>query len=112
MKPKLHGCCSKCDAEVFEIIERDPETRAPTRVGAPLDEAERATFLLMNGSRMDLTLCAGCAAGLQPADYAFLWQRVMVSWIAQSGPDHPWPKSQIDNGICAVLHRQPWKEVR
>lgn len=111
MKPKLTGCCSKCDAEVFEITERFPETRAPKRVGKPFENAVRATFVLMNGSKMDLTFCAACMDELTPADYGALWQRVMVSWAHEKSGGPSWVRSQVDNGIAGLLYRQPWREV-
>lgn len=111
MTPKLLGCCAKCDREVYDIAQRDSATRQPIRLGAAHEDATRVTFLLLNGTRMDLTFCKPCADGLQPHDYPFLWQRVMCSWVAQSGADHPWPKSQTDNGIMAIAYVQPWKEV-
>lgn len=113
MKPKLAGCCSKCDAEVFEVSVRDPETREPKRagLGSPLENAVRATFVLMNGSRMDLTFCAACMDELTPADYAALWRRVVVSWVHETSEDPSWVRSQVDNGIAGLLHKQPWREV-
>lgn len=109
MTPKLFGCCSKCDVEVFDIVERK-ENREPNRAGAPHDDAVRLTFILVDGTRMDLTFCKPCADTLSEYDYAYLWQRVMLSWAAES-PGHPHQKSQVDNGIMALSHRQPWKEV-
>lgn len=108
---KRPGCCSACDAEVFDVRTRDKETRAPVALGAPLDNAVRATFVLFMGSQMSLTLCSDCAAALTPADFPILWQRVMAGWIAKSGTDHPWARSQADNGIVGLLHMRPWKEV-
>lgn len=109
-KPKIAGCCSKCDAEVFEVKARNSE-RFPTQIDGPLDNARRVTFVLMSGSPMDLTLCESCVETLTPSDYYPLWQRVMAAWVSQSGKDHPWVKSQGENGIAGVLRIQHWKEV-
>jgi hypothetical protein len=111
MKPKLTGCCSRCDVEVFDVVTRDPETRHPKRLGRAHEDAMRVSFLLVNGSRMDLTFCAACANELQPADYPALWTRVMVSWVAEGQQDNEWAKSQVNNGIVGLLHQQPWREV-
>lgn len=111
MQPKLIGCCSTCDAEVFEIMRRDPDTRAPTKVGGPTDDAMRATFLLADGSKMDLTFCRECASTLEPAVFSTLWRRVLASWIAQSGVDHPWVKEQPSNGIMGLLHVVAWEDL-
>lgn len=111
MKPKAPGLCTKCDAEVFEILKRDPETRVPISVGAAHDDAVRVSVLLKTGSIMDLTFCAECAAALTPADLAEIWQRVMISWIAQSGAEHPFVKTQTDNAILGVYRKQLWKDI-
>jgi hypothetical protein len=50
MKPKISGACTKCDLEVFEVVERD-EQRLPIKLGLPLDDAVRITFRLFGGSR-------------------------------------------------------------
>lgn len=112
MSPKIIGCCSKCDVEVFDIEKRDPETRLPTQTGAPHANAVRSTFVLMDGTKMDLTFCAECNAGLTPQDYPWLWQRVLASWIAESSTSHPCVKQQAPNGIFALSYSQPWRDVR
>jgi len=111
MTHKLIGCCSSCDAEVFDIVQRNPETREPTKVGASHDDAMRAAFLLADGSLMDLTFCRECASTLEPATFPMLWQRCMASWIKQSGADHPWVKTQNDNGIMGLVRVISWKDV-
>jgi hypothetical protein len=111
MKPKVAGCCTKCDAEVFDVVTRDPETRLPTKIGAAHDDAVRVTFILVSGSKMDLTFCQHCADGLEPADFAHIWRRVMLSWVNESSKDHPHVKSQTANGIVGLSHKQRWKGV-
>lgn len=111
MNPKFIGCCSKCDKEVFKVERRNPETRAPVTVSTPYEDAERLTFVLVDGTRMDLTFCTACADSLQPGEFPFLWQRVMASWVAESGADHPWLKSQRDNGILGFIARKRFKEI-
>jgi hypothetical protein len=106
---KQIGCCSQCGQEVFEISRRNPDTGAPINVGAPLGNAMKATFVLFNGSQMDLTMCESCVDALEPSHFAGLWRKVMDAWIAQSGADHPWPRSQVDNGIVGLLYARPWK---
>lgn len=110
MSPKILGSCSKCDAEVFEVAKRDPETRVPIQLGPCRDDAMRATFLLLDGSSMDLTFCKNCSDTLLPHDYRFLWQRVMLSWETET-PGHPNQKQHADNGILALRHVQPWKDI-
>jgi hypothetical protein len=110
MTAKVAGCCSKCDLEVFAVRQRDKKTGLPVRLGAPSDDAMRLTFLLMDGSRMDLTFCRDCASNLAPTDLAALWRRVMESWVHES-PSHQWPRTQVNNGIVALLGAKAWKEV-
>lgn len=108
---KLNGCCTKCDKEVFEIVTRNPDTREPIRVGKPLENAMRLTFILADGSKMDLTFCAECARGLLPDEFSFLWRRVLRSWVAESGADHPFVKTQGSNAILALANQRRWLEV-
>ena len=108
--PKVAGCCSKCDAEVFDVKRRDPATQMPLQLGPAHENAVRVTFVLMNGSTMDITFCADCADGLTPSDYAPLWGRVMAAWAKQQA-DSAWAKSQVDNGIAGMLRKQLWREV-
>lgn len=108
---KTIGCCSLCDAEVFDIARRDPLTQRPLAVGPPHDDAQRATFVLKNGHQMDLTLCSNCLETLMPENFATLWRGVMDGWLSESGPAHPWVRSQMDNGILGLLHARPWKDV-
>jgi hypothetical protein len=109
MKPKLLGCCTKCDAEVFDVAARD-EARIPIRLGAPHEDAMRANFLLLSGSRMDLTFCKHCIDGVTADDYRHIWSRVVEAWH-NSTPGHDWTHTQKDNMILALLHVKPWKEV-
>lgn len=111
MNSKIAGCCSICDIEVFDVIRRDPETRAPRELGAPHDDACRTTFLLINGSQMSLTMCDDCMKTLTPKQYPILWRRVLLSWILESGKDHPFLKTQQDNGISAVMHTEKWSQL-
>lgn len=106
MKLKRNGCCSKCDCEVFEIVTRNPETREPLRVGAPLDNAMRAEFIMVNGSIMDLTFCRDCLETLAPSDYLPLWLRIMKSW-----GKHEWVATQVDNGLVGIRSVRPWKDL-
>lgn len=109
MNPKVAGLCSKCDAEVYEVRQRDPRTGLPQRLGAPMPNAHRVTFLLMNGSQMDLTFCHDCVTALEPTQFPWLWQRVMVSWAAEHRSE--WAKTQLNNGIVGLLGMRPVREA-
>ena len=109
---KRPGCCTLCDAEVFEVVRRNPETRAPIQVGRPLETAMRVTFLLQSGSQMDLTFCRACTDKLAPHDYAGIWKRVLASWIAESGKDHPGVAEQKANALLTVFRIKRWADVR
>jgi len=110
-RPKLMGCCTCCDKLVFNVTRRDPDTREPIQLGAPLDDAVRTTFLLASGSMMDLTFCRKCNSALSPEKFYELWKRVLISWITQSGSDHEWVKTQTENGIVGMLHSVDWKDL-
>lgn len=103
MTPTTPGSCAKCDTPVYEIAYRDAETGVPRRLGRPLEAARSATFVLMNGSQMSLCMCAGCVETLQPKDFAWLWQRELVSWAAQGEGGVAWARTQSRNGILGLL---------
>ena len=111
MSPKILGACTRCDKNVFEVVRTDTQTRLPLELGAAHDDAMRVTFILVNGTRMDLTFCADCASTLVPAEFPHIWQRVMLSWISESGADHPAVKANVANGILGIVGMKPWKEV-
>jgi len=107
---KVAGCCSKCDAEVFEVVARDDD-RKPARLGPAKENAERLTFYLLNGSRMDLTFCTDCAESLTPGEFPFLWRRVMETWVDEV-PGHSWAGTQTTNGIAGLMGRKLWRDVK
>jgi hypothetical protein len=107
---KTAGSCTKCGAECYEVTKRRAVSRAPLKLGRPLDHARKVTFVLLGGTTMDLTLCETCTTSLSTADFKPLWDACMEAWIAQSpaGAQHPWIKSQINNGIVGLMHaRRP-----
>jgi len=113
---KVVGCCSTCNKEVFEIIERFPPDSVlagkPRRLGPPNEDAVRLTFILASGAEMDLTFCNACADGLSNEDYAELWQKVMRSWAAEMGNLRPaWFVQMASNGILGEVGRQGWQDV-
>lgn len=108
MTPKLAGACSKCDVDVFKIVEHEPK---PRKLGPPFENAMRATFQLVDGTKMDLTFCKDCVDSLQPHDFPFLWQRVMLTWETET-PGHQNQKTHADNGILGLAHVVPWKDVK
>lgn len=116
---KIAGHCTTCDAECFEIIERwgEHERRPgePKRIGAPLDGATRITFLLVDGSRMDLTFCKDCAAGLTDDSYSSIWQKVLRSWtreLEEKGDEPPeWFTKQYENGLLSEMGRHLVKDL-
>ena len=110
-EPKIPGACTCCDKPLFEVKTIDPDTKRARQITVPTEDACRLLFVLKSGSQMDLTFCAACADSLAPAQYPFLWSRVMRSWIAEAGVDHPTVKEQSKNSILGIVRRQKWTEV-
>lgn len=113
---KKAGCCTMCDAEVFECMARYQEGEARPgemkRIGKPKDDAVRATFLLESGEVMDLTFCRDCYEGLDEVDYMEIWNKVLRSWVGELGDGRPdWFGAQMENGIMCELGCRDWKEV-
>ena len=107
--PKVIGACTVCDKPVFEVKTIDPGTARSRQVLDPLEDAWRLRFVLKSGTQMDLTFCAVCQEQLTPAQYPLLWSRVMRSWVAEGGANHPNVKEQASNTILGLLRRTPWK---
>lgn len=116
---KIAGHCTTCNCECFHIVERNGEDERrpgePKRVGKPHDDTVRITFLLINGSRMDLTFCGHCANSITPSDYTPIWQKVMRSWtreIEEKGVEIPaWFQKQYENGLLSEMGRQLVKDL-
>ena len=75
---KLLGCCTNCNKEVYEILERYPSdhvlAKEPRKVGKPID-AIRHEILLSDGSQMTLTYCKDCTP-----DMIRDWKTIMNAW--------------------------------
>lgn len=117
---KIAGHCTLCGEECFNIIERysDTERRPgePKRIGLPHDGTTRITFLLIDGTRMDLTFCQTCTASLTADSYPSIWQKVIASWareLEEKGeterPD--WFNRQFDNGMLSEMSRVLVKDL-
>jgi hypothetical protein len=113
MPVKLPGRCSSCGTEVFEIttgVAGGPGERREI-IGHPLENAHRATFLLLGGSLMDLTFCESC---LPHADDNLdqLWANVIESWLAEGAiPANDLDAALHDNFILGKLYSVPWKAL-
>jgi hypothetical protein len=113
---KIVGACTRCNKEVFDVIERFPPESVfagkPRRLGSPNEDAMRLEFVLAGGEHMDLTFCKSCADGLSNEDYAELWEKVMRSWAAEMGEKRPdWFVQMQTSGILGEVGRMSWPEV-
>lgn len=111
---KIAGGCTLCNARCFEVMqvfedhERTPGE--PKRLGKPDDDAKRISFLLYDGTQMNLTFCAECDP--QPEQFTEIWRKVMRSWQREVGNAMPeWLYKQFGNGILRAAKVTPWKEV-
>lgn len=91
MSKKLIGCCSLCDKEVAEILQRYPQGHLyvgePVRIGKFFEDARRATLILTNGSQMDITVCQNCAEEL-PTSLCKLWVKIVSAWKLETTDAH------------------------
>ncbi len=112
---KIAGACTLCDQPCFEVIQTQAPSLEQKKLGLPLLGAMRFTFLLMDGSMMDLTFCAQCGEALAPSSYVAIWRKVMRSWLKEIGEEKQkhssWFTPQFANGILCVLARRPWSEA-
>lgn len=114
---KITGCCSLCDAPCFEVLETqgsgDRNPGEPKRIGQPLPEATRISFLLYDGTKTDLTFCSDCAGLPSLAPYFIeLWAKNVRSWMRELGDSRPeWFVKQYANGLLCEIGRKTWKEL-
>ena len=124
MNPKKLGCCSVCDAEIYEIKLRytqPPLERVPRQLGKPLDKAWKVEFVLQDGSTMSLSFCEDCKNKLNETQFPSLWNRVLESWIFEMRNDvrkvlpakpltqpqrenmQKWFANQVNNGMVGII---------
>jgi hypothetical protein len=106
---------------VFDVVRQDEHGR-PTRLGAPSQDAQRAHFVLKDGSTMALTMCSSCLAGLTPADYPVIWQNVLeafrqeIKLLEARDPDHHDQRVQMaiklaSNVPLGIIAAERWKDL-
>ena len=82
----------------------------------------RGTFMLMDGTSMDLTICSDCGGG--ELDLDKIWQNVLRGWEAErqlavqrrrpqdEAPRRKFLRKQAgENRVLAVLGLCPWPEA-
>ena len=133
--PKKMGCCSICDALLFEVEERWPDgpLEGEVRVfGKPLGGAKRSTLVLQSGSITDISLCASCE--ITPENISFVWRRALqamaleisVEWRRKQAeargedlrfpPEHQEACRKVLDGLIknppmGVLYTRSWEEI-
>ncbi len=93
------GHCVQCGELLWD---REDDYRGRT--------GKRASFMLANGTIMDLTMCDGC---LETPDFELLWYNVMSGWRSGNA-DAEFPniaEAANTNCILALLYTQPWAHV-
>ena len=105
MSIRKTGCCVDCDAELYEIPQvhtKGPYTGHPMRLGPPLDGGLAITFLLMDGTLCDLSLCAECGPEAENK-LPRIWQKVMNSMVYEQAAMVATPK-QLEGYRQLNLH--------
>lgn len=111
------GCCVICDVPVYQVIKFHPETKAPTKLGSPLDGVALATWLQVSGARVELSVCGPCAKKLGsewPVFAAWIWKRCILSMLVlrDAADKLPEPRksewiASHDRAIAAMLDNPP-----
>ena len=89
---KRFGCCSVCDAEVFEVVQRWPRDHRylpgePRTLGRPLPGARRATLVLTwSGHICNMTLCGDC--NLDEKNIPAIWQKTLRTMARERQDDY------------------------
>jgi hypothetical protein len=113
---KIAGCCTLCDKPCFEVMQvNDPHERnpgEPKRLGQPMNDSARITFLLYDGTKTDLTFCGECADLPLAPLFIELWAKNMRTWLRELGNERPeWFMKQYTNGLLCEIGRKTWKEL-
>ena len=98
---KEPGCCSACRMRLF-----------PADAPVSLRTGWRATYVLADGSFMDLTMCDDCVAGGE--DFDAMWDNHIQGLVATAPRMlSPYVNRQLDDGnfILARLYEHRWKDV-
>ena len=111
---KIGGLCSICEAPCFEIMslwdEGEKRAGEPKRLGPPMNDSVRITFLLFDGRITDMTLCGTCAASITAAQYVTLWRKNLAGYMREQDGNPEKFKHQFANGILCEVERTTWKE--
>ena len=96
---KKPGHCTQCGAHLW-----DREDDFKGRAG------KRATFILANGTVMDLTMCDDC---LEHVDCEKVWFQVLAGWRGGNADAVREDIAQAvnTNFILALLYTQDWRDV-
>lgn len=65
---KRPGYCTLCENPVFQVVEN--------RIGPPLSNAWRVTFLLSDETMADMTFCSTCLPDIESA-HGMIWEKVL-----------------------------------
>jgi hypothetical protein len=113
---KKTGCCSLCDTECFDVLQRwdqgEKLAGEPKRLGKACNGATRITFRLIDGTLGDFTFCSDCASSLHAGNYAKLWAKNLAAYMRQQNGDPSKFLKQFDNGILSEVGRQSWEELQ
>lgn len=116
---KKSGCCTLCDEPCFEVVSRWEATERypgePKRLGQVIGDATRISYMLLDGTKCDLTFCENCAGTVSGSDYVEIWRKVCRSWkremelTNQTKPDWYW--ESLNNGILSEMGRVLWRDL-
>lgn len=114
---KIAGCCTVCDEPCFEVVstwaEHERYPGEPKRLGPVIGDATLISFMMLDGTKADMTFCAGCAESLSPTQYTEIWRKVIRSWkreielTKEEKPDWYW--QSFSNGILTEMGRVLWR---
>lgn len=115
MKPyKIGGLCSLCEApcfEVMQVFDEGERVGEPKRLGPPMNDSVRVTFLLLDGRITDMTLCGDCASSLTAEQYVTLWRKNLAGYMREQNGETKKFEHQFANGILCELERENWMEI-
>ena len=121
---KLMGCCTVCDAEIFEVASRYSEglrIGEPKQLGRPLPGARRTTIIRASGRQSNWSICGDCQ--IDSLDIPRLNQKEIAAMVMERNlatndtmaqatkREQMLRLFQFDIPL-GVLCEKPWSEVR
>jgi len=112
------GHCHVCGECLFEVLTTYPFDHKwsgiPKTLGLPLDKALRVTLLLIDGNRIQITMCDTCVDGLTQENLKFIYRNILLGWKAEIGDEaekYKWFSDKHRQFLLGVVCEEYWMNI-